>query len=68
MTAIRPRALPVSGSLADGAVFPARPVEVSRKFIVLACLELGKQTVDGLLHLRELPDEFLAIHYRVISR
>ena len=41
-------------------VFPARPIEVSRKFVVLAGSELRQQLPDTLLDLGEFRNECLA--------
>jgi hypothetical protein len=57
-----------SGALASRAVFPARPVEMSREVVVLAGLKFGQQLLDDLLHLGESLDERLAVPHRVISR
>jgi hypothetical protein len=42
---------------------PARAVEMSREFVVLAC-KLGQQLLDRLLHLGEFLNECLAISSR----
>jgi hypothetical protein len=38
----------LSGALASWAAFPARPVQVSSEFVVLARLKLNQQLFDGL--------------------
>jgi hypothetical protein len=51
-----------SGVLAIGPVFPARPVEVSSKFVVLAGVQLGQELLDVLLNLGEFRNERLSVH------
>ena len=52
----------LSGSLARGSKFPPRPVEVSRKGVMLARLKLGEQLPGALLNLGEFHNERLAVH------
>jgi hypothetical protein len=41
---------------------------MSREFVVLARMQLGRQVLDRLSYLGEFRDECLSVHYRVISR
>jgi hypothetical protein len=52
----------LSGALASRPIFPTRPVQVSREFVVLAGLELGQQLLDGLAHLGEFLNERVPVH------
>ena len=52
----------LSSAFADGAKFPARPIEVSREPVALAGSELGQQLLDGLSHVRQFLNECLAVH------
>jgi hypothetical protein len=52
----------LSRSLARKSKFPPRPVEVSRKSVMLVGLNLGQQLLDDLLHLSESRNERHAVH------
>ena len=56
----------LSGSFARGAKFLPRPVEVSRKCVMLAGLELGEQLTGALLNLGEFRNERLAVHIVIV--
>ena len=52
----------LSGSLARESKFLAGPVEMSRKGVMLAGLELGEQEIDVLPNLAEFRNERLSVH------
>ena len=50
------------GTLTGKSVFPARPIKVSSKFVVLAGLQLSQQLLNGLLNLGEFGNKGLPVH------
>ena len=52
----------LAGSIARRSKLPPRPVEVSRKGVMLAGLNLGQQLLNDLLRLGEFRHERLAVH------
>ena len=52
----------LAGSIARRSKLPPRPVEVSRKGVMLAGLNLGQQLLNDLLRLGKFRHERLAVH------